>query len=590
MPVSVINEISRRLEGTPLHGVVKKLAAPFYAGAKQAMPSTQRRMEAMAGVNQPITGEYDATLAAVCDNGVFVGERQGTVRVFKGIPYAQPPVGALRWKEPQPPPPSQQVRQAKYFGPSPLQTSWFSEVASYYPQSEDCLMLNVWTSEANGSVKKPVMVFFHGGSYAWGGTSDPLYDGHALVEKFDDVVLVTVGYRTGMMGFIDLSSLPGSEGYEASGNLGLLDQLEALRWVQRNIAAFGGDADNVTIFGESAGGGSVSLLPLMKGARGLFRRVIAESGSVALTYSREDCQPLTEKLLQVTGAGTVQDLLDLNWDQLVRANEKVNELGNFPMRDGNILPEDLYAAYEAGEGSWAELLIGTNADESRYWIREAGGMTAYRAMMPVMFENNVARLAERDKLAVEKFLAMQGGGLWAKQEFYDELLFRLPAVRQAAAHQARGGKTYMYYWTYPSSIGVMGACHAVELAYVFGNLNETIYTGDNVDPDLADTVQRMWVSFARTGDPSLPDLPWPQYDAQHRRTMLLGADVKVEEKPLEAQRKLLEPLTDYHFNGCYANLDYNVPAVRRQVKFLVGAVAVGAGVGLLLAHHRKKKA
>ena len=258
---------------------------------------TEEIIHGMYHENLRIEGDYDEDLAAKCENGIFVGKENEDVISFKGIPYAQQPVGNRRWKVAEPCNKSNDVYEAFYYGKSPIQTKTDSERASYYEQGEDCLNLNIWVNRKNEKTKKPVMVFIHGGSYGWGGTSDPLYDGHNLVKEYDDIILVTVGYRTGIMGFIDLSSVEGSEGYEKSGNLGLLDQVQALKWINKNIEAFGGDPGNVTVFGESAGGGSVSLLPLIDDAKGLFKRVIAQSGSIALTFARDECQNLTNIVL-----------------------------------------------------------------------------------------------------------------------------------------------------------------------------------------------------------------------------------------------------------------------------------------------------
>ena len=249
----------------------------------------QREVFSRYGENHAVTGDYDKTLAVKCRNGTFVGKRQDSVLCFKGVPFAKPPVAELRWKAPQPIEDGEGVFEAYYNGKTPIQTEWETEMASYYPQGEDCLYLNMWVNENDKTARKPVMVF---GSYGWGGTADPLYDGLNFVKKQSDIVLVSVGYRVGLMGFVDFSSVEGGEAFPDAPNLGLLDQIEALRWVQKNISGFGGDPDNVTIFGESAGGGSVSLLPMIPSAKGLFRRVIAESGSVALTFSKEECAVL----------------------------------------------------------------------------------------------------------------------------------------------------------------------------------------------------------------------------------------------------------------------------------------------------------
>ena len=248
----------------------------------------KERIQKLYGENKEIIGEYDESLSAICHNGIFVGLKTNDVLSFKGIPYARPPIGSLRWKSPVLAEDSSKVYQAYYFGKSPIQSEWPSELGSYYPQGEDCLTLNIWLNTKNESKNKTVMAFIHGGSYGWGGTSDPIYDGYNLINKFSDIILVTIEYRVGMFGFIDFSDVEGGEEYKSSGNLGLLDQICALKWIQKNIKQFGGDSEKVTVFGESAGAGSVSLLPLIDGTEGLFKRIIAESGSINLSFSPEE--------------------------------------------------------------------------------------------------------------------------------------------------------------------------------------------------------------------------------------------------------------------------------------------------------------
>ena len=519
------------------------------------------------GENKIITGDYDASLAAVCNNGVFVGLNDNGVISYKGIPYAEAPVGNLRWKNPVPAKDSETVYQAYYYGYSPVQTEWPSEVGSYYPQSEDCLTLNVWSNTNGPSEGKTVMVFFHGGSYGWGAVSDPMYDGRNLIEKYPDVILVTVEYRLGILGFIDFSSVPGGEEYSTSGNLGLLDQVCALKWINKNISAFGGNPDNVTIFGESAGAGSVSLIPLIKEADGLYRRVIAESGAVNLTYSKEECQNLTNLLLKNSGCATMDELNALSEEELMSLNEDLNDYNNFPERDGVVLPEDLYGAYEKGEAAKADMLIGTNADEVRYWINEMGyyvsgipGMEIYRHIFPIMYENNRKLMTDEEKQCVNEFLSLQNSRkTWKLTEFYNELLFRIPSLKQAELHADNGNKVYNYYWTMPGEDETIGACHATELIYVFNNPQVTIYNGNAYNRELADTVQDMWVNFARTGDPGTETITWQTYNSQTRMTMVLGEEVHMESGIKDGQRKLIEPLLGHYFNGCYSQLDLMVP-------------------------------
>ncbi len=538
----------------------------------------KERMLSLYGENKPLTTVPAGVPFARCENGTFVGKQQGDVSVFRGIPFAAPPTGSRRWHAPAPVTPSDGIFEALYNGKTPIQTEWPTEVASYYPQGEDCLYLNLWTDHTNTTRRKPVMVFFHGGSYGWGGTADPLYDGYSMVASHSDLILVTVGYRTGLMGFVDFSSLPGGEAFPDAPNLGLLDQIEALRWVQRNISSFGGDPENVTIFGESAGGGSVSLLPIIPTARGLFHRVIAQSGSVALTYSREDCADFTELLVKASHCHTMAELMALSEEELKVINESVNYYNNFPQRDGVLIPLDPYAPYLEGKTRDLDMIIGTNAEEANYWVGEVGGIIAYRFSIPIKFENDLNRLDAANRQRVQRFLResrFRGRHkIWRMSDFYTETMFRLPAIRQAEGHADNGGRVYMYYWAKPSNVRYMGSCHAVELAYVFGNLNETIYTGIPADPMLSRQAQDLWINFARTGRPELPELTWPAYDTRDRQTL------KFEEKPsvvsdiLGDQRELLSPLLYAWVNPSYAHLHYNVPFVRKLV--------AGAAVVILL--------
>ena len=545
------------------------------------------QMQAIQGENRVITGDYDDTLAVRCDNGIFVGRELNGVRAFKGIPYAEPPVGELRWQPPVDARAGNEVREAYWFGKSCIQTEANTERASLYLQGEDCLTLNVWTGgrESSGMA---VMVFFPGGAFGWGGTADPIYDGQRFIEAHDDIVLVTVNYRVGLMGFMDFSEVPGGEAYEKSGNLGLLDQISALRWVRRNIAQFGGDPDNVTIFGESAGASSVSFLPLIDESKGLFRRLIAQSGSLAFSYSREECRTLTRMLMDQTKATSMEELLALGEEDIMRVNGKLNERINFPERDGVVLPEDLYAAYEDGAGAGIEMLIGTNADEARYFIGELGGYEVYTLAGPLVYASLLDRLDPADRRFANAFLDLQQEDLiWQMTEFLNDLLFRGPAIEQAELHARNGGTNFMYYWTKPSDIKYYGACHAVELAYVFNNLDDTIYTGKPADPELAATVQDMWVNFARSGNPSIDGITWEPYDAAARRTMILGDDVHLESDPLPEQRVLMKPLLRYCLNGQYRTTDYALLYLRNQL-IRVNLIILGAALLILAAVKLRK--
>ena len=537
--------------------------------------TTKEQIRAAWGENRAVTGTYDPALAAVCSNGTFIGSKKGSLLIFRGIPFARPPVGKLRWKKPAPAEDGSGVYEAKYNGRSPIQTEWHSERASYYPQGEDCLYLNVWTAADRKTEGKTVMVFIHGGSYGWGGTADPLYDGENMVNAHPEIVLVTIGYRIGVTGFVDFSNVPGGEAFPDAPNLGLWDQIEALKWIQKNIAAFGGDPGKVTIFGESAGGGSVSLLPFIPEAKGLFRRVIAESGSVALTYAKDECQSFTKRLLEAAGASTMQDLVNLSEEELRRVNEKVNFYNNFPQRDGVLIPDDPYAPYREGRTKDIDMMIGTNADESNYWVNEVGGVLPFRLGMPVQFENDLKLMKPEDRKRAKQFMKMETGhSMWKISRFFTEVMFRLPAIRQAEEHSRNGGKVFMYYWKKRSDLKYLRACHAVELAYVFGNVSDTIYTGTPANPELSRQVQDQWVRFAETGDPGTEELPWPAYDREKRWTMILQEKSEAVQNPRPEQRQLLDPILDYRLNASYAEMNYNVPFVWKTAGIILATVAV----------------
>ena len=518
----------------------------------------------------------DINMTADCRNGHFVGQMEDTgVLSFKGIPYAKAPVGELRWKAPQAPDDSDETFAADKFGKSSIQYEWPSERASYNEIGEDCLTLNVWTKDLT-TTGKPVMVFFHGGGFAWGGTADPLYDGQFFVEENEDIVMVTANYRIGFMGFIDFSKVEGGEDYEDSTCLGLLDHIQALKWVQENIEAFGGDPNNVTIFGESAGGGTTSLLCVVEEAQGLFQKCISESGGLALTYSQEeyDEMGLTGALLEVSGAKNMADLVAIPEDQLIEYylmsldeyDTCMNDLYNLPMRGRSVVPEDPYAAAET-VGKDIIYMAGSNANEWNYWLSEMAMNVAedpqnvsaeeLKDAIP-MFETEIADAkvdmargrgtAEQNAL-IDQFLAEQTDKdeLGAKVEFGNDIVFRVPALAQAARHSDAGGKSYIYYFAKESTDPEMGACHASELAYVFHNEEDGGFSG-TVDTELADKVCAAWANFARTGDPSIEGVEWTPYDSETRATMVIGNDssMRMENDWLGAQRALVEPLLNLY--------------------------------------------
>lgn len=514
----------------------------------------EQEMLALYGENKVIEGAYPDSLAVETANGIFVGKRDGDLLSFKGIPYALQPTGDRRWQVAQPEPDSRLVREAYYFGHTAIQSRFQSNAASLYPQGEDCLTLNVWTA-ASGmrSARRPVMVWIHGGSYVSDGTANPRNWGDAFVKAHPEVVLVTINYRLGLLGFLDLSSLPDGKAFDRSGNLGILDQVEALRWVKRNIAAFGGDPGNVTVIGHSAGAGSVSILASIDEAQGLFRRAIMQSGSVAFTSSREDCQRLTKLVLDAAGVKTVADLQKLSLKQINALYDEVGEYYRFPERDGKVIPEDPYNRFD-GFNSGIDMLIGTTADEANYWIDAMGGEEHFDMATQLWYRYITMSLGDSLRKSAKNFLeVVPESKPWPAAELLNDLMFRGPAIEMAQRHAAAGGRTYMYYWDKSLSDSIYGACHGSEVSYVL-NTGRQIKGGDQHNPVLAAEVQQMWVNFATTGNPSTPAHYWPAYDQTRRATMMLGDSIRLLNDPLPEQRRYITPLMREYISPIFSDL------------------------------------
>ena len=542
-------------------------------------------MKALYGENKVIEGNYNHDLAVKANNGIFVGQREDSLLVFKGIPYALQPTGDRRWRVAQPEPDSRLVREAFYFGHSAIQQRSQGNAASLYQQGEDCLTLNVWTA-ADGmrAASRPVMVWIHGGSYVCNGSVNPRDWGDAFVKAHPEVVFVSVNYRLGLMGFLDLSSLPDGKAYAHSGNLGILDQVEALRWVKRNIAAFGGDPDNVTIVGHSAGAGSVSLLASIDEAQGLFRRAIMQSGSVAFTSSREDCQSLTRRVLDATGAKTVAELKALSTDEIIALNDEVGKFFRFPERDGDLIPENPYSRFD-GFNSTIDMLIGSNADEVRYWIDAMGGERKFDLAAELWCRYIMMSLDSAESNSANSYFKYfrdqdeHMEGPQTAQAFLNDLMFRGPAIEMAKRHAQSGGNTYMYLWrqklqTSPQGT-YYGACHASEVCYVL-NTGRQIKTDEVTDSALASEVQQMWVNFAATGNPSTPSHYWPAYESLQGATMILDkTSITVyNNDKLPGQLVYISPLLKEYISPIFSDLLDKAP--------WYAAVAIGTLVAFLL--------
>ncbi|MBR6142217.1 MAG: carboxylesterase/lipase family protein [Bacteroidaceae bacterium] len=492
--------------------------------------------------NQIITdGNYDKSLAVKCINGTFVGKKAENVISYKGIPFVgQQPVGNLRWKAPVDVTPDDGVYEAYYYGKAPIQEP--GDPSAEYGTSEDCLYLNVWKADEaalplTGGAGKgaPVIVWIYGGAYDVGGATDPMYDLTNFLNENPEVIVVTINYRINVFGFLHLSHLPDGKDYPDAQNLGLLDQLMALKWVHENIAAFGGDPDNVTIWGESAGAASCTMLPLIKGSHKYFKRVIAQSGAPAQTRSAEQAIACTNSLMEKLGCKTVADLQKISAEDIMKVWAPIlglySALGirTFPERDGIYLPLDPWEAYANGAAKDIDFLQGCDKDEMNTFMG-ALGVDAWNAWAKERTAEKLAQLTDKENALVESYLNdIKGENYEATVNLYSQMMFIAPQIRLSDEQVKAGGTSYTYYYRVESSQPYIKAGHASELPVVFAHPEIQEFTGRAYDETFSKTMRKMWVQFAKTGNPSLsaaqsPDgkaKEWPLYDLKDRQVMVL---------------------------------------------------------------------
>jgi para-nitrobenzyl esterase len=474
------------------------------------------------------------------------------VRFFKGIPFAAPPVGPLRWRAPQPVKAWNGVKNATEFGPRCTQALIFSDMVFRDDgPSEDCLYLNVWAPEAAfagkapGKVKLPVMFWIYGGGFMAGGSSEPRQDGGNLSTK--GVVVVSFNYRLGIFGFFAHPETAGESGHNSVGNYGLLDQLAALQWVHDNIALFGGDPDNVTIFGESAGSLSVSAMCASPLAKGLFRRAIGESGAFFRAgigpRPRAAAEEADMKFAQAAfGTTSLEELRAIATEQILQAARKERGLRFIPEVDGWFLPESVEAIYAAGKQNRVALLAGWNTDEGNYrgyfrdqpptpekfaeFARQRYGDKAdtFLKLYPASTEAEAKRSA--GDIAGDNFIAF-GTWQWIEQHT------KTPGV-----------PVYRYHFEQNLPLPEPAAPHAAEIEYVFMTLPSKNLPWRPEDRQVSEMLASYWTNFAKTGDPNGPDLPtWPVYRAQDgHQVMHLSANPKAAPDDRRARYLFLDSL------------------------------------------------
>ncbi|HEY6343567.1 MAG TPA: carboxylesterase family protein [Bryobacteraceae bacterium] len=464
------------------------------------------------------------------ENGLLAGAsgKDAEVRVYKGIPFAAPPVGDLRWRAPQPAAKWEGVRKAEQFGSSCTQGGGGrGGKGGAVSGSEDCLYLNIWTAAKSAADRRPVMVWIHPGGYTSGSGASPGTDGDALAKK--GVVLVTINYRLGVFGFFSHPDITRESDRRAAGNFAFLDQIAALKWIQKNIAAFGGDPRRVTIFGDSAGSSSIANLMASPLAKGVFQRASGQSGawmglSVSPMRKLPDAEQAGVRTAESLGAKSLADLRALPAEQILRGGR-----GGGPVIDGYFLPDDPAAIFAQGKQNDVPLIVGSNKDEGTFFLQ------------PATAEQFIQRSRQKFGDMADRFLKLYPAGSDAQanvsqfQAFRDELAF---VMRTWAAAQAKSGKAkvYVYYFTHepPSPEGPRapsptvtlareGATHGGEAQFIFKNLLGNRPWND-LDRQVSETLSSYWVDFATTGDPNGKNLPkWPSFDEKRNDgRMILG--------------------------------------------------------------------
>ena len=455
-------------------------------------------------------------------SGPVEGVAGDSVIAYKGLPYAAAPIGALRWRAPEPPQSWDDVRRADRLAPACPQIGSYPEDSPAEPMSEDCLYLNLYVPEgARADAKLPVMVWIYGGGLQNGSGSNPLYDGAALARR--GVIVVTFNYRLGALGFLAHADLSAETPRKISGNYGHLDQIAALQWVQDNIAAFGGDADNVTVFGQSSGSISISALCASPLAKGLFRRAIGESGGL---FEPLDAAPEFKLAgAEEVGAAFAARLGAASLDALRAAS--VNEILKarfYPQAniDGYFLDKTPYETFARGEDCGADILVGSNQDEGLYFIagRDVTAATLTDELnrdFPSFIVSLIGPMkADSDAAARDAFIRFESDMRFAWN------------MRSWAQLNAKDGvrRTYFYRFAHTPP-GEEGASHGAEMRYVFDHLDLEAREWTEEDRALAQMIPAYWTNFAKTGDPNGAGLPeWPSFAAPGEQALLIGDEIR----------------------------------------------------------------
>ncbi|MGD0779875.1 MAG: carboxylesterase/lipase family protein [Dehalococcoidales bacterium] len=490
-------------------------------------------------------------------SGKLEGYTENGLYVFKGIPYATQPVGDLRWLPPQPPKPWSGIKPAKKYGAispqnaMPIAAPGMPDFGKEF-QDEGCLFLNIWTPGLDDA-RRPVIFWIHGGAFIIGAGTEPFLESGKLAKR-GDIVLVSINYRMGAFGFLNLKEITNGK-IPATGNEGLLDQIAALEWVQDNIAAFGGNPDNVTVAGFSAGSMSINDLLSMPRARGLFHKTISRSGSTNTVTTLNNAVGIAEQFLKTININPkdIAALRALTTQQLLDGQEKLGAILReakgaltpfMPVVDGSVMPVFPIEAIKKGSAkniivmtgnTLDELKISTGMDPNMRNLDEAGLLARLNQLLPAGMAPGLIEVY-REAL---KRRGSSASPLDILGTASSDLMFRIPTIRLVEAQRDNGTPTYNYYFTYksPAMGGILGAMHGLDNPFLFGALDADFTGAGPEQEDLALKIQDSCIAFVYTGDPSCKSIgKWPVY-GKDRQTMILDINPHVEAAPYEAERK-----------------------------------------------------
>lgn len=468
--------------------------------------------------------------------GIFDGfiDNHG-VKTFLGIPYALPPIKNRRWRAPEPTLPSNRHFNAKKFGFSAWQDVDKNEEASFNKRGEDCLTLNVWTRSSAKNL--PVMVWIHGGGFVSGGSADPIYNLANFAANYD-AIFVSINYRLNIFGFMNFSSVDSD--YSDSGYLGTKDQIAALNWIKENIAEFGGNPDNITIFGESAGSVSCMLLTVTPAAKNLFQKVIAQSGNLAMYNIPEKSVKLAEEFMELGGYKNMRELLTKSdielmnvYDNLCNKRHLKTDVDYLPTCDGKFLPLHPLQALKSGAAREIKLMTGNMVDEYRYWNLYSEEFTNnieefHKEAISIAYEGEIDNMSQiyeawsKNRTENSDYLS-----------FTNQLDWRI-GQELSAEYQSEFNDVYFYLFSQKSPYELLGSCHALDLVFIFGNADKDMEP--NPDKNLIKKVQASWFNFAATGNPNNSLIPeWKPYKIGDRQTMEINSENWTCQKDLNTQ-------------------------------------------------------